>query len=68
VLGVNGPRALAAMPDGTVAPTPRAEPDPVTAAEAALRRCRFTPGERNGERVPVRVRGFEIRFFLQGSD
>jgi protein TonB len=38
------------------------------AAVAALRRCRFTPGERNGERVPVRVRGFKIRFFLQGGD
>ena len=36
VLGASGPRGLAAMPDGTFAPTPRAEPDPVRAAEAAL--------------------------------
>jgi len=38
------------------------------AALAALRRCRFTPGERDGQPVPVRVRGFKIRFFLQGGD
>ncbi|HEY3353082.1 MAG TPA: TonB family protein [Polyangia bacterium] len=38
------------------------------AALAALKRCRFTPGERNGEPVPVRVRGFKIRFFLQTGD
>ena len=38
------------------------------AAVAALKRCRFTPGERNGKAVPVRVRGFKIRFFLQDSD
>jgi hypothetical protein len=25
-------------------------------------------GGNNGQRVPVRVRGFKIRFFLQGSD
>jgi protein TonB len=35
------------------------------AAVAALKRCRFTPGERGGKPVPVRVRGFKIRFFLQ---
>jgi protein TonB len=34
------------------------------AATAALRACRFTPGERAGQRVPVRVRGFKIRFLL----
>jgi protein TonB len=34
------------------------------AAIAALRACRFTPGERSGQRVPVRVRGFKIRFLL----
>jgi protein TonB len=34
------------------------------AAIAALRACRFTPGERAGQRVPVRVRGFKIRFLL----
>jgi protein TonB len=38
------------------------------AAVAALKRCRFTPGERDGQAVPVRVRGFKIRFFLQGGD
>ena len=35
------------------------------AAVAALRSCRFTPGERAGAAVPVRVREFKIRFFLQ---
>lgn len=35
------------------------------AAVAALTRCRFTPGEKDGRPVPVRVRGFKIRFFLQ---
>jgi len=35
------------------------------AAIAALRGCRFTPGERSGTPVPVRVRGFKIRFLLQ---
>lgn len=34
------------------------------AAIAALRACRFSPGERDGQRVPVRVRGFKIRFLL----
>jgi TonB family protein len=34
------------------------------AAIAALRACRFTPGEKNGQPVPVRVRGFKIRFLL----
>lgn len=34
------------------------------AAIAALRACSFTPGERNGTPVPVRVRGFKIRFLL----
>ena len=34
------------------------------AAIAALRACTFTPGERNGTPVPVRVRGFKIRFVL----
>ena len=33
------------------------------AAVAAVRRCRFSPGERDGKPVPVRVRGFKIRFF-----
>jgi len=35
------------------------------AAVAALRRCRFAAGERGGKPVPVRVREFKIRFFLQ---
>jgi protein TonB len=34
------------------------------AAVAALRDCRFTPGERDGKPVPVRVRGFKIHFVL----
>lgn len=35
------------------------------AAITALRICRFTPGERGGKPVPVRVKAFKIRFFLQ---
>jgi protein TonB len=35
------------------------------AAVAALAGCRFTPGEKDGKPVPVRVRGFKIRFLLQ---
>jgi periplasmic protein TonB len=38
------------------------------AAIAALKACRFSPGERGGRPVPVRLRGFKIRFFLQGAD
>jgi protein TonB len=38
------------------------------AAVAALRECRFSPGEKDGIAVPVRVRGFKIRFVLQGND
>ncbi len=34
------------------------------AAVAALKACRFSPGERSGQRVPVRVRGFKIRFVM----
>jgi TonB family protein len=34
------------------------------AALAALKGCRFTPGEKDGKPVPVRVRGFKIRFML----
>jgi TonB family protein len=38
------------------------------AAIAALAACPFTPGEKNGVPVPVRVRGFKIRFYLpEGS-
>jgi TonB family protein len=35
------------------------------AAVAALQACTFTPGERDGQAVPVRVRGFKIRFLMQ---
>lgn len=34
-------------------------------AVAALTACRFTPGEKDGHAVPVRIRGFKIRFVLQ---
>jgi protein TonB len=35
------------------------------AAVAALRACTFTPGEKSGQAVAVRVRSFKIRFLLQ---
>jgi len=35
------------------------------AAIAALAQCRFAPGEKDGKPVPVRVRGFKIRYLLQ---
>jgi TonB family protein len=35
------------------------------AAIAALTACTFTPGEKAGQPVPVRVRGFKIRFVLE---
>jgi TonB family protein len=35
------------------------------AAIAALTACTFTPGQKDGAAVPVRVRGFKIRFLLQ---
>jgi protein TonB len=38
------------------------------AAIAAAKACRFTPGEKDGDPVPVRVRGFKIRFVLQGEE
>jgi protein TonB len=34
-------------------------------AVAALRDCSFSPGEKDGKRVPVRIRGFKIHFVLQ---
>lgn len=37
------------------------------AAVSALAACRFTPGERNGVAVAVRVRSFKIRFYLQDA-
>jgi protein TonB len=36
-------------------------------AIAALKACTFTPGEKDGQSVPVRVRGFKIRFVLPES-
>jgi protein TonB len=38
------------------------------AAVAAARACRFSPGEKDGTPVPVRVRGFKIRFVLQSNE
>ena len=37
------------------------------AAVTALTACKFTPGERDGQPVPVRVRGFKIRFVMEGG-
>jgi periplasmic protein TonB len=34
------------------------------AAIAAVSACRFSPGERDGQPVPVRVRGYKVRFLL----
>jgi TonB family protein len=34
------------------------------AAITAVKDCRFSPGEKDGTPVPVRVRGFKIRFVL----
>jgi protein TonB len=34
------------------------------AAIAALKQCRFTPGEKDGKPVPVKIRGFKIQFVL----
>jgi len=38
------------------------------AAVAALKECRFSPGEKDGAAVPVRIRGFKIRFLLQNDE
>jgi protein TonB len=38
------------------------------AAIAALKDCRFSPGEKDGMPVPVRVRGFKIRFLMENGD
>jgi periplasmic protein TonB len=38
------------------------------AAMKALKQCRFTPGERDGKRVPVRIRGFKVHFVLPGNN
>jgi len=37
------------------------------AAIAAVSACRFSLGERDGQAVPVRVRGYKVRFLLQDS-
>jgi protein TonB len=37
------------------------------AAIAALKACTFTPGEKAGKPVSVRVRGFKIRFVMQDA-
>ena len=37
------------------------------AAIAALRDCRFSPGEKGGQPVAVRVRNFKIRFVMQDA-
>jgi protein TonB len=37
------------------------------AAIAALGDCRFAPGEKDGRPVPVRVRGFKIRFVMNDA-
>src|SRR4029078_9137910 len=34
------------------------------AAITALRQCTFTPGEKDGKPVPVKIRGFKIQFVL----
>jgi protein TonB len=38
------------------------------AAVKAAKECPFTPGERDGKPVPVKIRGFKIRFFASGGD
>jgi protein TonB len=38
------------------------------AATKALRECRFSPGEKDGKPVPVRIRGFKIQFVLQDTN
>jgi len=38
------------------------------AAKRALQSCAFTPGERDGKAVPVRIRSFKIRFRLREGD
>jgi periplasmic protein TonB len=37
------------------------------AAIKALKDCRFSPGEKNGSPVPVRIRDYKVRFILPGA-
>jgi TonB family protein len=37
-------------------------------AKRAMKACTFTPGERDGKPVPVRVRGFKIRYALESAE
>lgn len=37
-------------------------------AKAALRACQFTPGEKDGKPVPVKIRGFKIHFVLSDAE
>jgi protein TonB len=62
--------ALVVQPDGTtsdvtvVSGLPHGLSD---AAALALRACRFTPGERKGQPVAVRINDFKIIFVLSGD-
>lgn len=38
------------------------------AAIAAAKACRFSPGQKGDQAVPVRIRAFKIRFLLQNDD
>jgi hypothetical protein len=38
------------------------------AAVNALKQCRFTPGQKNGNPVAVRVRGFKIWFLMRPAE
>lgn len=37
------------------------------AAIAAVTACKFSPGERNGQAVPVRIRGYKVRFVMEDA-
>jgi len=43
------------------------DPRLTDSAIAALKRCRFSPGEKDGTPVPVRIREFKIRFVLDSA-
>jgi protein TonB len=38
------------------------------AAVSAIKGCRFSPGEKDGKPVPVRIPGYKIRFLLPSDD